>query len=456
MRVDSRIVPRWPATDEAAPFCDEPSAGRETCYDCHDMDELALARYADLIVRVGLNLQPGQRLLILGPIANGGVALDAAPLVRAVAARAYDAGAPLVEVLWGDETLASVRISRAPADSFGQFSAWLPTALVEHVKAGHATLSIYANDPDLLQAAPPERVSAIQSTTAHAVRPFRERISKNATNWVVVAAPAASWAARVFPDLDRDEQVARLGRAIEKLCRLDTPDPIAAWESHLDGLAARTARLNARHYDALRYRGPGTDLTVGLAAGHIWTGGRSTSANGIAFAANLPTEEVFTMPSRDRVDGTVRSSKPLSYGGTLIEDFSLTFDRGCVVDVRAARGEAVLRQLIATDPGASRLGELALVPHSSPVAQTGHLFFNTLFDENAASHLAIGAAYAFTLQGGEAMTPEEFEQAGGNRSATHVDFMIGSGELDVEGVLPDGSVEPVMRAGEWADGSDES
>ncbi len=415
------------------------------------MDDLSLSRYADLVIRVGLNLQAGQRLLILGPLANGGVALDAAPLVRAVSARAYEAGAPLVEVLWGDESLAVLRYRHAPPESFGQVSAWLPGALVEHVAAGHATLSISANDPDLLQSAAPERVAAIQSAIAHAVRPFRDKISRNATNWSVVAAPAASWAARVFPGLPRDEQVARLSTAIARLCRLDAPDPTAAWQSHLDALTERTALLNERRYDALRYRGPGTDLTVGLATGHIWTGGRSRSANGIVFAANLPTEEVFTMPARDRVDGHVRASKPLSYGGTLIEDFSFTFEAGRIVDVRAARAEQVLRDLVATDPGAARLGEIALVPHSSPISQAGHLFFNTLFDENAASHLAIGAAYAFTLQGGEAMTPEAFERAGGNRSATHVDFMIGSGELDIDGVLAGGTTEPVMRAGEWAD-----
>ena len=315
------------------------------------MDEISLRRYAELVIRVGLNLQPGQRLLIIGPLANGGVALDAAPLVRAVSAQAYDAGAPLVEVLWGDEALVTLRFRHAPPESFGQASAWLPGALLEHVQAGHASLSIYANDPDLLRSAPPERVSAIQSATAHAVKPFRDSISKNATNWCVVAAPAASWAARVFPGLPEDEQVARLSAAIARLCRLDAADPVAAWQSHLDGLAARTVLLNARRYDALRYRGPGTDLRVGLAAGHIWTGGRSTSANGIPFAANLPTEEVFTMPARDRVDGHVRASKPLSYGGTLIEDFSFTFEAGRIVDVRAARGQEVLRQLVATDAG---------------------------------------------------------------------------------------------------------
>src|SRR5438552_17036221 len=233
------------------------------------------------------------------------------------------------------------------------------------------------------------------------------------------------------------------------LCRLDCTDPIAAWESHLRDLAARTELLNRKQYSALRYTGPGTLLTIGLPPGHVWVGGRSTNAAGIVFAPNLPTEEVFTMPHKDRVDGVVRSTKPLSYGGTLIENFTLRFEGGRVVDVTAERNQDVLQRLVAMDPGAARLGELALVPHSSPVAQTGLLFYNTLFDENAASHVALGAAYKFTLRGGEAMSDDEFERAGGNRSATHVDFMIGSAELNVDGVLPGGAVEPVMRAGEW-------
>jgi aminopeptidase len=413
------------------------------------MNAAALARYADVVIRVALNLQPGQRLLVIGPLANGGVALDAAPLVRAVAARAYDGGAPLVEVLWGDEALTTARFASAPAASFGQASAWLPRALADHVAEGHAILSIHANDPDLLREAPADRVSALQAATAHAVRPFRERIAMNATNWSVVAAAAPAWARRVFPDLPEQDAVAKVWSAIARLCRLDAADPVEAWRAHLDALAARTAILNERRYTALRYRGPGTDLEVGLASGHVWHGGRSTSQNGVSFAANVPTEEVFTMPDRGRVNGVVRATKPLSYGGTLIEDFALRFESGRIVEICAARGEAVLRQLVATDDGAARLGEVALVPHSSPVSQAGHLFYTTLFDENAASHLAIGNAYAFTLEGGEALSPEAFERAGGNRSATHVDFMIGSGELDVDGVLSDGAVEPVMRAGEW-------
>jgi aminopeptidase len=413
-----------------------------------DLDRL-LRAYAELTVKIGLNLQPQQRLLIIGPVANGGCSLEAAPLVRHITAAAYDAGARLVETLWGDEALLAARLEHAPRDSFDEFSAWLPSALVAHVEAGHAVLSIYANDPDQLKGHSPEFVAAVQQATARGVRPFREHISRNQTNWGVVAAAAASWAARVYPDRSASEQVPALWDAIERLCRLDRPDPVASWETHLSQLAERTNHLNAKQYKALKYSGPGTSLTIGLPAGHIWVGGRSTSASGIRFAPNLPTEEVFTMPHKDRVDGTVWSTKPLSYGGTLIEGFRITFAEGRVVDVKAEKGEDVLRRLVKMDGGAARLGELALVPHSSPVAQTGVLFYNTLFDENAASHVALGAAYKFTLRGGETMTDEEFERAGGNRSATHVDFMIGSSELDVDGVLSDGGVEPVMRKGEW-------
>ncbi len=414
-----------------------------------DFDRM-LRTYAELTVRIGLNLQAGQRLLIIGPVANGGCSLEAAPLVRQITIAAYDAGARLVETLWGDDALLSARLEHAPRDSFDEFSAWMPGALVAHVEAGHAVLSIYANDPDQLKDYPPDIVAAVQQATARGVRPFREHISRNQTNWGVVAAAAGTWAARVYPDLPPAEQVTALWGAIERLCRLDRPDPISAWESHLAELAARTDRLNAKQYTSLRYTGPGTALTIGLPPGHIWVGGRSASASGIRFAPNLPTEEVFTMPHKDRVEGTVRSTKPLSYGGTLIEGFSLTFARGRVIDVKAEKGEEVLSRLVKMDSGAAMLGELALVPHSSPVAQTGVLFYNTLFDENAASHVALGAAYKFTLRGGEMMSDEEFERAGGNRSATHVDFMIGSPELDVHGVLADGSVEPVMRRGEWA------
>jgi aminopeptidase len=409
-----------------------------------------LPLYGELAARVALNIRPGQRVFIIGPLANGGCSLEAAPLARSITEAAYRAGASYVETIWGDEALQLARFTHAPRESFDQFSHWFPNALIEHVRDGHAVISIYANDPDLLKDQPAELVGAVQKAVSRAVRPFREIVSKNGTNWSVIAAASKGWAARVFADLPADQQVPALWDAIARLVRLDRPDPIAAWEEHLANLAARRDFLNDRRYAALKYRGPGTDLTIGLPAGHLWVSGRSTSQHGIVFAPNLPTEEVFTMPHKDQVDGTVTSTKPLSYAGTLIDGFSMTFEQGRVVRMAATRGEAVLRDLLATDAGASRLGEVALVPHNSPVAQSGLLFYNTLFDENAASHLAVGAAYKFTLDAGEGMSDDAFEAAGGNRSATHVDFMIGSPALQIDGVRADGSAEPLMRNGEWA------
>jgi aminopeptidase len=412
--------------------------------------ERQLQAYGELTVKVGLNLRRGQRLLIIGPLSSGGVSLEAAPLVRQIVAAAYRAGASLVETIWGDEAAQMSRFRYAARDSFSEFSAWLPSALVEHAEAGHAIVSVYANDPDQLKDEPPELVSAVQQAVSKAVRSFRELISRNQTNWTVVAAAGAGWAARVFPDLPPSEQIGNLWEAIARLCRLDRPDPVAAWEQHLAALARRRDHLNAKRYSALKYRGPGTELTIGLPGGHLWVSGRSESRSGIPFAPNLPTEEVFTMPHKDHVEGVVRSSKPLSYGGTVIENFSLTFAGGKTVKVTAERGQEVLQRLVDTDAGAGCLGELALVPHSSPVSQSGLLFYNTLFDENAASHVALGSAYKFTMSGGESMEEGAFERAGGNRSGVHVDFMIGSGELDVDGVLQGGATEPLMRHGEWA------
>jgi len=408
-----------------------------------------LKSYGELAVRVGLNLQPGQRLLIIGPLASGGASLEAAPLVREIAASAYRTGAPLVETVWGDEALQLLRFQQAPRDSFREVSAWLPKALVDHVDSGHAVVSVYANDPDLLNGVAPELIGDLQKASGMSLRPFRERIGRNDVNWLVVAAACASWAAKVFPDVDRDQQTARLWDAIATLCRLDQPDPIQAWERHLDNLASRRDRLNEKRYDALAYKGPGTNLRIGLPERHVWVSGRSSTRSGIPFVPNLPTEEVFTMPHKDLVEGVVRATKPLSYAGTLIENFTLRFSGGRIVETTAERGETVLRQLVATDAGSARLGEIALVPALSPVARSGLLFYNTLFDENAASHVAIGSAYKFTMDGGDAMDEDTFERAGGNRSATHVDLMIGSREVDIDGIRADGTAEAVMRMGEF-------
>jgi len=414
------------------------------------MRDARLRTYADLAIHVGLNLRAGQRLLIIGPLANGGASLEAAPLVRRITESAYRAGARAVEALWGDEAMQLSRLRLAPRDVIEEYSRWLPDVLVQHVDAGDTVLSVYANDPDQLKNEDPQLVSTVQQATSRAVRPFRERISRNATNWSIVAASVPSWARKVFPDLEAAEAVEQLWDAIARLCRLDRPDPVAAWRAHLDLLAARRDRLNERRYTALIYRGPGTSLTIGLPDLHVWVSGQSTAANGIVFAPNVPTEEVFTMPHKDRVNGVVSSTKPLSYAGTLIENFRVEFVDGRAVSVSADKGQEMLRELVGADEGAARLGEIALVPHGSPISQSGLLFYNTLFDENAASHVALGSAYKFTMNGGEEMTDAAFEAAGGNRSVAHVDFMIGSGALDIDGVRRDGTTEPLMRNGEWA------
>ena len=405
--------------------------------------EQQLEQYANLAVKVGLNLRAGQRLLINAP-------LQTAPLVRLIVASAYQAGVRLVDVVWEDEQLEPIRFRHAPRDSFEEFPIWQSDLALDYAKNGDAMLSIHAHDPDLLKDQDPQLIATVQKTAATYFRPYLDLLVQNAMNWLVISAPTASWAAKVFPEEPEEQRLEQLWKAIFELCRLNQTDPIAALNSHLDQLVARSDYLNQKRYTALKYTAPGTDLTVGLPRGHIWISARATSTAGITFSPNLPTEEVFTMPHWAQTNGVVTATKPLSYGGTLITNFSLRFAEGRVVEASAATGEAVLRDLLATDEGASRIGEVALVPHSSPVSQSGLLFYNTLFDENAASHIALGRAYKFTLDGGAAMSDEQFEQAGGNYSLVHVDFMIGSDRTDIDGLTDDGRAEPVMRAGEWA------
>jgi aminopeptidase len=405
--------------------------------------ERMLGKYADLAVKVGVNLHPGQRLMIGSPI-------QSAPLARLIAASAYQAGARLVDIIWSDDQVELIRFQHAPRDSFAEFPTWWSDALLGYAQRSDAVITIAGTDPDLLKDQDPELIALAQKTTSEHLEPFLDVLMRNGLNWLVVSAPIASWAAKVFPDQPTDQQIPRLWETIFDVCRLRSADPIAAWQSHIAQLTARSDYLNRKQYAALKYSAPGTDLTIGLPKNHCWKGAQDESTKGITFVPNMPTEEIFTLPHKDHVDGVVASSRPLSYAGTLIENFRLTFAAGRVVEVAAERGADVLRNLIATDDGAGRLGEVALVPHSSPIAQSGLLFYNTLFDENAASHIALGRAYQFTIQGGTSMSEAEFAQAGGNFSLVHVDFMIGSGQMDIDGVTADGQAEPVMRGGEWA------
>jgi aminopeptidase len=402
-----------------------------------------LRKYAELAVKIGVNVQPGQRVIVQAGI-------DQALLARLIVASAYDAGARLVDVIWEDEQVQLIRFQRAPRDSFEEAPDWLPNAFLECAQQGGARISIRGNDPDLLKDQDPELVALSRKAMSIKLQPFADLLMRSELNWLVISAPVASWAAKVFPDLPAEQQISRLWDMIFDVCRLKQADPIAAWEQHITQLSARAEYLNRKQYAMLHYRAPGTDLRVGLPKGHIWKSARDTSTKGVVFVPNMPTEEVFTLPHNQQVNGVVAASKPLNYGGALIENFRLTFAEGRVVGVDAEAGGDTLRQLIATDENAARLGEVALVPHSSPIAQSGLLFYNTLFDENAASHFALGRAYRFTLTGGATMSDQDFGQAGGNNSLIHVDFMIGSAEMDIDGLTEAGTAEPVMRAGEWA------
>ena len=411
--------------------------------------ETSLQKYAEIIVRVGLNIRAGQRLIITSAPTRG-VPLHAAPLVREVTRAAYAAGARYVDVVWGDEQMLRLRVESAPRDSFGEYPVWQTDAITSMIEHGDALLSIAAMNPDLLSDLDPGIVGDMQKVHLQHYQAVSTAVSRNAINWCVVASAGPGWAAKIFPKLTPARAEAKLWQAIFEITRVDLPDPVAAWQEHIRNLLARSRYMQAKQYAALHYKGPGTDFTLGLPRGHRWISARMPAENGVEFTANLPTEEVFTLPDRARADGTVASTFPLSYGGTLIEDFSVTFENGAVTKVRAKKGEAALQKLVETDEGAHHLGEVALVPNSSPIAKRGHLFYNTLYDENASCHIAIGRAYRFTLTGGEELTDEEFQAAGGNTSLTHVDFMIGSGEMDIDGIRADGSAEPLMRKGEWA------
>lgn len=405
--------------------------------------EEKLDRYADLAVRVGVGVQPGQRLIVRASV-------EAVDLARRVVAAGYRAGARLVDLLYDDEQAALSRYRHADASSFDETSTWAADALIKGSERGDAVLSVRASDPDLLKGMNPEHVAKVQKNLSVYSRPFSRRISSKAINWSIVAAASPAWATKVFPDLEEAAAVDALWEAIFRICRVDRDDPVAAWREHIAALKVRREALDAKQYRALRYRAPGTELELGMPAHHRWMGGESRSKTGALFVANMPTEEVFSLPHRERVDGIVTASKPLSYAGTLIEDFSLRFEKGLVVEARAGKGQAALDKLLETDEGARRLGEVALVPHGSPISASGLLFLNTLYDENASSHLAVGRAYRICLEGGAEMPDEDFLAAGGNDSLAHVDFMIGSELMDVDGVQEDGTVEPVMRAGEWA------
>ncbi len=401
-----------------------------------------LDRLAEVAVRVGLGLKAGQELVITAP-------LEAVPLARRITEHAYRAGASLVTTFYSDEEATLMRYRHGRRESFDTASAWLFEGMAAAYRNGAARLAIVGEDPSLLAGEDPDKVSRANRARSQAYMPALNLIAGFDINWTIVSAATPAWAKAVFPGDPEDVAVDKLWRAIFSASRVDTPDPIAAWEAHNANLQARTRMLNGRNYAALHFRGPGTNLRVGLADDHEWNGGSTAAKNGLVCNANIPTEEVFTTPHKDRVDGTVTSTKPLSYNGTLIQDIQVRFEGGRIVESRARTGESVLGKVLDTDEGARRLGEVALVPFSSPISRSGLLFFNTLFDENASSHIALGQAYSKCIRGGGQMSEDELSARGSNRSLIHIDWMIGSDQVDVDGVTADGRAEPLMRGGEW-------
>ncbi|MEK3883028.1 aminopeptidase [Paenibacillus sp. PL2-23] len=406
--------------------------------------EQYFAKYAELIVRTGVNIQQGQEVFV------NGASIEIAPLVRAIAEKAYEAGAANVHVEWVDDKLARLKYEKAADHVFSDFPAWETAKRSAFVEKGAAFISITASSPDLLKGIPSERISAFQKAAGQGLKEFRRAIQSDKVSWTVVAAAGAEWAKKVFPDVSEEEAVDKLWAAIFDSVRLHTDNPVEAWVKHNDTLHEKAEILNGHHFHSLHYKAPGTDLVVELADRHIWVAAGSTNEKGFSFMANMPTEEVFTVNKKTGVNGYVSSTKPLSYGGNIIDRFKLTFENGRIVKAEAEEGEEILNKLIEVDDGAHYLGEVALVPHESPISQSGILFFNTLFDENASNHFAIGSGYAFNIVGGKTMTPEQLEENGVNASITHNDFMVGSAEMDIDGIKADGTMVPVFRKGNWA------
>jgi aminopeptidase len=404
-----------------------------------------LDRLAEVAIRVGLGLREGQELFMTAPT-------DAMHLARRITEQAYKAGAKLVTTLYTDDSAVLARYASAPDESFDYAPQWLYDGIAAAFKSGAARLAITGTNPALLAGQDPRKVSRANTALSKAYKPALELITRHEINWTIVAAATPAWAAMVFPGEPEHMAVDRLWDAIFKTSRITSDDPVAAWKQHGANLKQRVDMLNAKRFHSLRFHNDEgtTDLTVGLADQHLWAGGGTTAGNGIYCQPNIPTEECFTTPHKDRVHGHVTASKPLSHQGSLIENIRCEFAHGKIVSATASNGEAALNQLISTDDGARKLGEVALVPHNSPIAQSGILFWNTLFDENAASHIALGQAYSTCLIGGEHMNSDELAKLGANESLIHVDWMIGSATMNVDGLDAQGNLQPLMRNGAWA------
>ena len=390
-----------------------------------------LEKYAELAIKVGVNIQPNQTLLIRTPI-------ECADFVRLAVKSAYKNGARNVFVEWSDEQCSLSRYLYAPDEVFNEFPHWVSDQYVDIAKEGGAFLSIHAANPNLLKDVDPERIANYQKASGIALKEWRSYTLTDKCKWSIVSVPTKPWAHKIFPDVSEEEAVEKLWDLIFKCTRVDNDDPVSAWHEHNENLKEKTDFLNEKNFKTLKYKSAKTDLTIGLPDNHTWESGASIDPNGVNFNPNMPTEEIFTLPHKYQVNGVVHSSKPLVYGGNVIDDFS------------AVKGEETLKNLIETDEGSHYLGEVALVPYSSPISDTNVVFYNTLYDENASCHLALGSAYATCIKGGADLPKEEYDKYGINDSLTHVDFMIGSPDLDIVGETHNGETIQIFKDGNWA------
>ena len=400
-------------------------------------------KYAELIVKVGVNLKVGKELVIVAPV-------SASDFVRILAKKAYEAGAKRVVDAFSDDGLLKLFLENADNETLEEFISWKIDGIVSHLEKGASIVNLMMPNPKLLESISPEKLRIHQMTNSKGHMKFYEMTMTGKSKWVIAALPSIEWAKQIFPELEEAEAKEKLWEHLILINRLDDENPVEAWTRHLEDLDSKLKWLNGIKLRKLVYQAPGTDLTIELPESHVWLGGSHKSLDGEEFLPNIPTEEVFTLPHKYRVNGTVKSTMPLNQSGNLIEDFSITFKDGKVVGYSAKKGEEILKNIFSIDEGANYLGEVALVPCNSPIAQSELIFFNTLYDENASCHLALGSAYGLCDEGSAELSDEEKDKAGINKSMMHVDFMVGSKELNITGFDKNGKHYEVFINGQWA------
>lgn len=408
------------------------------------MNKSFLIKYASLAVNIGVNIQKDNILVISSPI-------ETAEFARLITEEAYKSGAKDVIVHYGDQKLTKIKLENSSLETISNIPEWQAESYNYYARQEACFISISASDPDGLKGVPVEKIGASQKARTSALKEYFDNSMSNKCRWCVLSVPTLSWAKKVFPKVSDDEAMESLWDVIFKTVRVDTENPVNAWEKHNAYLEEKIKFMNNNNFKSVHLKSAnGTDLNIELPEGHIWAGGSERDVNGIPFNANMPTEEVFTLPKKTGVNGIVYSSKPLSYAGNLIDNFSITFKDGKAIDFTAETGYDVLKQMLESDEGAKYLGEVAFVPYNSPISNSKLIFFNTLFDENAACHLAFGRAYESCVKDADKYSEEELEKIGVNNSIIHVDFMIGTSDLEVTGINENGETIQIFSNGNWA------